>query len=290
MDPAPARSARRRLVWAGVVGLGFAGLVGLAGAAVVAAPRGASAEEASRRAWLGVSAPEKGPAGGVTAKHVVNNSPAAKAGLVDGDLILSADGVSMAEPNQLVAKVALVGPGSTLPMRIRHGSVDRDVTASLIPFPGPEQILRLDKIGTFAPGWKAASAVAGSLPANLSAARGKVMLIDFWASWRGPCRMTAPQLTQWQASYGAQGLAVVGFTDDPVPVAAQSAQAWGMTYTVASDSSAATSQGYGVTALPSIFLVDKKGVIRDVFVGFDPGRHAEIEKTMRALLAEPAPP
>ena len=96
-------------------------------------------------------------------------------------------------------------------------------------------------------------------------------------------------VAQWQSTYGAQGLSVIGFTNDTVEVAAQSAQAMGMTYTVASDASGETSGAYGVGALPTMFLVDKKGVIRDVYVGFDPGRHHEIERSVRALLAEPAP-
>jgi peroxiredoxin len=262
--------------------------VAAAGFAVhTAAPGDAGAQEASKRAWLGVVL-DKSPAG-VVAKRVVGNSPAAKAGMADGDTIVVADGVAVSEPSQIIARVALLGPGSAMTLKIRRAGVEKSVTAALVPFPDKEALLRLDMIGKFAPAWKTATAVSGSLPASPGAMRGKVMLLDFWASWCMPCRMIAPRLAAMQNKYGAQGLSVIGFTTDPVSNAASSAQAMGMTYTVASDASEAVNQAYSVLALPSLFLVDKRGVIREAWVGFDPSRTAEIEKAVQAALAEPNP-
>jgi thiol-disulfide isomerase/thioredoxin len=249
----------------------------------------AAAQATSKRAWLGIEL-ERGPAGGVLAKHVVTSSPAGRAGVADGDQIIAADGVALDEPKQLVARVAITGPNNPIVLRIRHGGVERDVTATLAPHPGADQILRLDKIGTFAPTWKPLSTVVGSVPANIGALRGRVVLLDFWATWCVPCRMMAPELAKLQAKYGAQGLTVLGVTSDPVALASKSAAALGMRYSVASDTAETTAASYSVRALPTLFAIDKKGVIREVFVGYDPARHAEIEKLVTALLAEPAPP
>lgn len=248
----------------------------------------AAAQSGARRAWLGVEL-DKGPGGTVVAKHVVKNSPAAKAGVVDGDVIVSADGVAIGDPRQLIARVALAGPQSPLSLHIRHAGVERDVSALLMAFPGAEEMLRLDKLGSFAPAWKSPAPVGGALPASLGALRGKVVLLDFWASWCGPCRMIAPKLSQWQDAYGAQGLTVIGITTDEVAVAAQSSQAMGMRYAVGSDAQAETSAVYGVSALPTMFLIDKKGVIREIVVGYDPAHYKSLEKLMQSLLAEPAP-
>ena len=97
-------------------------------------------------------------------------------------------------------------------------------------------------------------------------------------------------LSSWQAKFGAQGLSVIGITDDPVAEASQGAQSFGMKYAaIATDPSYSTQRAFGVRALPTVFLIDKRGVIRDVSVGFDPRKEAQMEALMMRLLAEPAP-
>jgi peroxiredoxin len=241
----------------------------------------------SKRAWLGVDL-EKGPAGGVVLRHVINNSPASKAGLADGDQVVEVDGDPIDQPSQLVARVALAGPTGTMAFKIRRGGVEKSASATLVPHPGADAILRLDKVGTFAP-WKPVTAVSGSIPANMTALRGKVVVLDFWASWCGACKLLSPHLSKLQTTYGSQGLQVIGLTTDEVKVASKAVQAQAMSYAVASDANETAMAAYGVKALPTVFVIDKKGVIRDVFTGFDSGKPAELEKLLKKLLAEPAP-
>ncbi|UQA59257.1 TlpA disulfide reductase family protein [Polyangium aurulentum] len=248
----------------------------------------ASAERPGRRAWLGIElAP--GPAGGVVAKHVVTNSPARTAGVSDGDQIVAADGVPLEKTEQLVARVAIAGPGGTVKLRVRRGGVEREISAMPIEHPGSEQVLRLDKVGTFAPTWKAVS-VKGSVPANIGMLRGRVVLLDFWASWCGPCRAVAKDLSKLHTTYGAKGLSVVGLTSDSVEVANKAAADLAMLYPVASDADNDTAALYGVRALPTMFVIDKKGVIREIFIGYGPGHAEAVEKLITTLLAEPGPP
>ena len=112
--------------------LALAFVVGLSGVAGAPALEGVARAQPNR-AWLGVEL-GKGD-GGVLAKHVVRNSPAAKAGLVDGDLVLAADGVSVEEPKQLVARVAIVGPNNPMSLKVRHAGAERTLSATLRGLP-----------------------------------------------------------------------------------------------------------------------------------------------------------
>ena len=265
--------------------------------ALVIAPDGALAADGasgSRAAparhvapWLGVQMAEV--EGGVLVRHVLRGSPAEKAGLRDGDLILTVERASVTRPTDVSSAVAQHAPGDTLSLTLRRGGQTLLLTARLEARPSAEETLTRDLVGSPAPAWVDITPVAGA-PASLNALRGKVVVLDFWATFCGPCRYMAPELSALSARYQAQGLAVVGITTDAPDVAGSTRDRWEMRYPVLSDASGRTHQGYGITALPTIFVIDRRGVVRAVTVGAGRGELDRLDALVKTLLAEAPPP
>jgi peroxiredoxin len=96
----------------------------------------------------------------------------------------------------------------------------------------------------------------------------------------------APVLSDWADRYGARGLNVLGVTGDPVDVALDAAQRHGMSYALFFDETGSTQRAYRAYALPTLFVIDRRGVVRDVMVGFSTVRLRAIEGLVERLLAE----
>jgi thiol-disulfide isomerase/thioredoxin len=277
------------------LGVRFASTMALAlalgGVVIAADQRNAMCQPSAGRSWLGVELEEMhGEARGVRVRHAVRGSPAWSAGVRDGDAIVRIEGVATSRPDDVIREVGTHAPGAVVHLTVLRQGSEVALTAKLTALPDGDEMLRLDKIGAPAPNWKGLAAVSGPLPAGLHELKGRVVVLDFWATWCMACRMAAPKLTSWQAKFGAQGLSVIGITDDPVLEASQGASSFGMRYAaIGSDQSYTTQRAFGVRALPTVFVIDKRGVIRDVSVGFDPRREAEMEALLQRLLAEPAP-
>lgn len=103
---------------------------------------------------------------------------------------------------------------------------------------------------------------------KLSELKGKVVLIDFWASWCGPCRTSIPQLNKTYAKYKAKGFEILGVSLDESAVKWKAAiKRFKMQYIQVLDSGgwdAKAANDYGVEAIPATFLVDKNGILRAV--------------------------
>lgn len=118
---------------------------------------------------------------------------------------------------------------------------------------------------------------------RLDALRGKVVLLDFWASWCAPCQLEMPILNAWQRQYGPRGLAVVGISmDDDATTAKRIVSRLHVEYPVAMGSAHLGLRYGGVLGLPLVFLIDRDGVVRTRFQGETSAKTIEAE--VRTLL------
>ena len=242
-------------------------------------------EEKDGPAWLGVELATVPPnQAGVLIRDVTRDSPAERAGLSAGDVILSLDGQAVSRPNDVVRAVSLRSPGTRVSVGFRRGTSDRLVAAVLGARPDVDAMMQKNYVGSQAPAFGSLTVVQGSVPQNVSALRGKVVVVEFWASWCVPCRMTAPKLNRWHERWGAQGLEVVGVTTDPAVFATQAAVEFGINYAVASDESGQTSRAYRAMSIPTLFVIDRAGVVREVVVGYSPDRLAQAERLVEQLV------
>ncbi len=114
---------------------------------------------------------------------------------------------------------------------------------------------------------------------------GKVMVVDFWATWCEPCKKSFPKLQELYVKYKASGLEIVAISeDDEKGGVAEFAKTYGAKFPVAWDSDKNVAKKWNPKSMPSTFIVDRKGVVKFVHMGYRDGEEAEIEKEIKSLL------
>ena len=122
---------------------------------------------------------------------------------------------------------------------------------------------------------------------SLGQLKGKVVMLNFWASWCGPCRQEMPLLEQMHKRYSALGFTLVGVNVD---ANSKDAEDWlsktPVSFPVLFDRESKVSAMYDVKAMPSTVFIDRKGNVRYLHKGYKAGDEGEYLNQIRALLKE----
>jgi thiol-disulfide isomerase/thioredoxin len=122
---------------------------------------------------------------------------------------------------------------------------------------------------------------------RLSEQRGQVILINFWASWCGPCRQEMPLLEEMQQKYEKLGFTVLGVNVDKDPAKADRIlKDIPVSFPVLYDNEGVVSKLFDVNAMPTTVIIDRDGNMRFQHLGFKPGYEDLYVKHIKALIRE----
>lgn len=134
-----------------------------------------------------------------------------------------------------------------------------------------------------------ATRLGDAQPLPLQSFRGQVLYVDFWASWCVPCRLSMPRLDALYRKHGARGFTVVGVNkDNTVADAQRFLQRVPVGFPLVHDAQDAVAKAFDVKAMPSGYLVDRRGTVRRVHRGFTAETAATLEREVEELLKEPS--
>jgi thiol-disulfide isomerase/thioredoxin len=140
-----------------------------------------------------------------------------------------------------------------------------------------------EKLGAQAPDF-ALAPVGGGAPIGPSAFAGKVVIVDFWATWCGPCRQSFPAYQRLLDKFGDK-LVVIGVNVDDAPDGIPKFKSeTGVKFPLVWDQGQAVAASYKPATMPTSFVVDRSGIVHSIHEGFHAREEAALEQEIRSLL------
>jgi peroxiredoxin len=130
------------------------------------------------------------------------------------------------------------------------------------------------------------SSVSGE-PSTLSQFKGQVVMVNFWATWCGPCQQEMPLLDQMYKKYKPAGFTLIGVNvDKEAPAVKELLARKPVSFPVLLDPANQVSKAYHVDEMPSSVIIDRKGAIRYIHRGYKPGDENDYQDRIRQLIRE----
>lgn len=147
------------------------------------------------------------------------------------------------------------------------------------------QVGHAAKVGDSAPSFRART-LDGSQTVSNDDLKGKVVFVDFWASWCPPCLKSLPEFEQLQTSFsGRDDVVVLAINLDENPKDADKfLSTLDVSYKILTDREGKIPESFGVSTMPSSYIIDKNGVIRYVHKGYKSGDVNKIKSEIEQLL------
>jgi peroxiredoxin len=162
-------------------------------------------------------------------------------------------------------------------MRNRIAVIVAVLTLSLPALAGPT--------GGPAPAFTLASRAGQDV--SLAQYKGQVVMLNFWASWCGPCRQEMPLLESIYRKYGKMGFTMIGVNVEPDSNAANEwLKATPVSFPILYDRDSKVSKLYDVAGMPSTVIIDRTGKLRVLHRGYKPGDENEYLDSIRSLIRE----
>ncbi len=236
--------------------------------------------------WLGVELrARESHAPGVLIERVLAGSPAEKARLRPGDIVMALGDVPLNSPQDVSRVVRTQSEESSSPLLIQRGQQQHLIRIQFEGMPEFEDRLRLSFVGRRAPEIAGMITFQGEA-ASLADLEGQVIVLEFWASFCQVCRVMGPTLDTWHREFMGRGAQVVGITVDQPELGLEVARRAQMGYTLGSDPDATITRTYMASQIPTLFVIDTKGIIRDAVVGYSSERLAETRALIERLIEE----
>ena len=242
----------------------FSVILGFALSMIIRPGTAAFADLKQASPWLGIAI-EAGKKG-VMVREVIKGTPAEENGLRAGDEITAVKGATVTQPKQLIEAVQAAGVGNTVKVEYLRDGKPESKDIKLVARPDDLELVRGKIMGTKLP-TVAFETIHGADFSTNEKLAGKVVVLEFWATWCPSCRSTHSRLSDYAMAAAPRGITVLALSDEEAPLLKTYAASTKPNFAILRATDHKLFEDWIVAAIPMIVVLDKTGVVRFVTIG-----------------------